>query len=416
MITGLVLSAGLALAPPQTPPQKLRLAPCSPEPALQCLHVATTLPSHVTAGTDLNDRDGWTVGFQGLELPVATVEPNAEEEAEFHLLVLVDLSGSMRGQGIQIVRSALRSFFSDLPSHVRVAVAPFSSRRVAPVIEGATFRSGAEAALALERLPAPAGNTGLYSAIAAGIERVETELRAVGSMSGGVLVFTDGRNDVDNRGDDPELLSGDAGRSHVAARVRDADIPTWVLGVGTGVDATELAAIVADPALVSLVPSLDPVAVSVPLARVRSSFFRSWLIESLAPRWAQLRLRRGPLEIDVSAWLGSGETAERWSLAWTPPLFLGTNPARAARADVRPVDLAASAWVVAGFLALLSYALGHLVYAVAASGHQPKLRASGTRRRSKGEGLSDPEVTLRSAVETAPRTANQPTASRAVRQ
>ena len=416
MIVGLLLASSLSVATVQADPTDLRLAPCSVDATLRCLHLTTSLPPRASAGADLTDRDLWTVGFHDLGLPVSAVRPGSEGEAEFSLLVLVDLSGSMRGQGIQIVRSALRSFLSELPPHVRVAVAPFSSRRVAPVIQNVTFRSGAEAAFDLGMLPTPAGNTGLYSAVALGIERVQSELRSDRGAAGGVLVFTDGRNDVGNAGDDPGLLSGDAGRIEVRNRVVGAQVPTWILGVGGGVDANELEAIVADPRLVSLVPSLDPVAISGPLAGVRSSFFRSWSVEALAPDWAELRLNRGPLSIDVSATLADGAEPTRWALDWSPPLFVGDRgPHSSDVASVAPRP-ATSVWAVSGFLALLFWALGHLAYATATANQKPTLRALRSRRRSKGEGHSDPEDFLRSAVETAPRTTNQPTASRAVRQ
>ena len=106
------------------------------------------------------------------------------------VLVLVDASGSMAGEGAQAARAAVRSFLSDLAvasdsGVVRVAVAPFASRGVTAAIRAATFGTPAQVTSAVDRLQAPAGNTGLYSAVAAGAERVATEVRALGAGAAG---------------------------------------------------------------------------------------------------------------------------------------------------------------------------------------------------------------------------------------
>jgi Mg-chelatase subunit ChlD len=247
----------------------------------------------------------------------------AESRPPLRLLVLVDVSGSMRGGGLQAARSALRSFLAELPGgSVRAAVVPFSAARVAPRVAAARFVPASQAGAQVEALPAPDGDTGLYSAIELGLARLADERRAAGGTGwDALLVMTDGRNDVPHdarhAGNDPGLLDGDTGRARAMAAIRTSPAYVFTVGLGTQLDSAELrgfSRVRGD----AYVVQEDPAALRRALTGVAG-----WLLTArrlLLPVGGsgEARLARGPLTLEAAP--GPGAAALR-SPAWTPPLF-----------------------------------------------------------------------------------------------
>ena len=77
-----------------------------------------------------------------------------DEGQSNRLLVLIDVSGSMKNLGIGTVKLVVRDFLQTLDSlpagSLRVAIAPFGSRSVAPRIKGAAFTTPDSARLGID--------------------------------------------------------------------------------------------------------------------------------------------------------------------------------------------------------------------------------------------------------------------------
>jgi len=157
-------------------------------------------------------------------------------------LVLVDVSGSMNNRmsdgrsRFEISKVAALNFLEGFQAGAdRIAIVPFASRGVAETIRQAKFATTwEEARQQVLGLPVPEtrNNTGLYSAVSLGIDRIERELKQVsGSPEALLLVMTDGRNDV-RPGDDPDLLTGPAGLALVEQKVKGKGIQVFAVGFG----------------------------------------------------------------------------------------------------------------------------------------------------------------------------------------
>jgi hypothetical protein len=195
-----------------------------------------------------------------------------------------------------------------------------------------------------------------------GLASVEQAVRASGGEArGGLVVVTDGRNDVAGRRDDPGLLAGEAGRRIARAAVDSSAQQLWIIGAGN-VDAGELRALAGDkgqPYIIALSPtlltqSLTSIAREVSTARE--------LVFGLSSG-SRLRLARartaGALRFRATA--EGGETFTRL-LGWRPPLvalpaFQGVADSASLPPEVRAVmDLGGSdtdrRWMLAVFFAL----------------------------------------------------------------
>jgi hypothetical protein len=151
-----------------------------------------------------------------------------------YLLLVVDTSGSMlepvsggSGTKFEAAVGAIRTtFLADFKAGVdRMAIVGFDSRRVRARIESGAFEDSLAAVQAqLDGLaPARQGNTALYSAVDAALDK----LKALGESGRAadaqiqLLVFTDGKNDVHaDKGDDSGLLEGAGGLATVEKKVR----------------------------------------------------------------------------------------------------------------------------------------------------------------------------------------------------
>jgi hypothetical protein len=312
------------------PPQLVR---CGVAAEAACLRAQVTLTPQQARllARDTAGATAWSVRLGDIALTGVDARPLPGIQPPLRLLVLVDISGSMAGDGMSMTRAALRSFLAGLPDDgVSIAVAPFDSRRVVERVREAQFGDRAAALAQLEHLPPPAGNTGLYSAIRAGIDRLEAERAvAAASVSDALLVITDGRNDVGRRGDDPDLLSGVPGREAAMESIRRSGIHTWIIGMGGAVDDEELGAL-ASAGGEHYIVALDPYRLAMVLSAVGRSARTRWEIVAVVPPWARSLLARGG-----TVWTGNhrvtGEpdAAPARAALWrppymAPPAFTGT--------------------------------------------------------------------------------------------
>jgi hypothetical protein len=169
-------------------------------------------------------------------------------------ILLVDVSGSMldsavRGISIQEARlkgktkfqamkEACWRFAGDYDDGVdQMVVIPFDSRQVVAGVEEATFCASKESlGKQINGLcwPRTDANTGLYSAVQAAIVRL-SKAREEAIKDGCLdprcllVVMTDGMNDVDYPGDDPNLLKDFGSVKDLAERI---EIPIVTVGFG----------------------------------------------------------------------------------------------------------------------------------------------------------------------------------------
>ena len=308
------LALGLALAAvaPIQAAAQTELVRCAAGRSVPCFQTRVALkPGAALPG----DSARWTGAAGALGFREVDVRSVAGGERPLVLLVLFDVSGSMAGAGMQQTRSALRAFLRELGGS-EVAVVPFGSREVTAGIRGARFGTPAAAERQMDALPPPAGNTGLYSAVATGAEVLAQRLQSAPAGAQGVLlVLTDGRNDVGHPGDEPGLLAGPEGRGRAVEAVRRARVPVWMVGIGNGVDAGEQAAL-AGPMGTPHTVEFDPVRLGRTLSGLRGALSTSRQITAVLPPWGRSRLARGEARLRVEHAGG-----EPYDTRWRPPLM-----------------------------------------------------------------------------------------------
>jgi hypothetical protein len=177
----------------------------------------------------------------------------------------------------------------------------------------------------LDWLPQPdvAANTALYSAVVAGLERLDGEMRgAEPGTRGGLVLLTDGKNDVRGRGDDPGLLSGAIGRRNVAEIAAKSPHQIWLVGVGS-VDREELSTLAGSRGE-ALVDSLDAVVLANHFSHIGRQIIaaRELTLRVAAPSVALLSRGAGAGVLQGNTGRTSGERAEIVrQLDWRPPLL-----------------------------------------------------------------------------------------------
>lgn len=295
-------STGAPAGGPALPIDGVALVRCLADRPTPCIDVRVTLPPAAAAreafgagvgelgGADADSaggtaRDaaraagGWSGRLGPYALQPVRVRAVRAGGPRRVVLTLVDVSGSMAGDGMQVARAAVRSFLRDLgagarPGDVQAALGAFASRNVAAAVQRVAFADPATAAAGVDLLPAPAGNTALYSAVALGAERAAAAARVAGEGTRAALVvLTDGVNDVTDaagrprRDDDPGLLRGPEGRSAAAATAHRLGVDLYLVGVGQAPDMSELGALAGDQGR-AFRTARDAVALREALARV----------------------------------------------------------------------------------------------------------------------------------------------------
>jgi von Willebrand factor type A domain len=156
-----------------------------------------------------------------------------------YTLILIDISGSMKtllpgGQTrFEAAKGAAKVYLRNFdPARDRIAVAPFESHDVVSKIRGAEFgRTQSEVGRQIDGLPAPRGNTGLYAAVAAGLDRLNAAKKTNSNADLQLVLLTDGKNDIEP-GDDGELLDRQYNLSSVVAKLDTAGVPVLAVGLG----------------------------------------------------------------------------------------------------------------------------------------------------------------------------------------
>jgi hypothetical protein len=248
------------------------------------------------------------------------------------VLLAVDISGSMKGEGIAFVRSALRGFLAAMPkTGIELALVPFDSRSIAPRFSAAQFKPSSGAMAQLEALPAPTiGNTALYSAIAEGLKTLD---RPGASSDASVLVvLTDGVNDIGHSIDDPGLLGGMSGREEARRLIAASKHQVWLVGAGSGVDAAELQTLAGKRANATAV-AMDPGALLSLLEQIRLSLATQYTLVYGIPSSVAARLGRRPFQLSIA---GDTTIVPRWrpTLVASPP-YAGVADPKLLSSDLR---------------------------------------------------------------------------------
>ncbi len=373
VVVGVLAAAGPATAQGGAGPQLVR---CARGSAAPCIATSVVLTATEASGTNAATR--WSGAVGTLSFRDVAVRPVMERGLK--LLVLLDVSGSMAGAGIEQTRSALRAFVRGLGgSAVEVAVAPFGSHDVVAGIHAAGFGTPAEAEAQIDRLPGPAGNTGLYSAVHAGAELLAARLRAAPAAQAVLLVLTDGRNDVGSAGDEPGLLAGAAGRERAVNAVRRSGVSVWMVGIGGGVDWAELVAL-AGPRGRAQVEAGDSVRLARTLSELRGTLATTRAVTAALPAPARPRLARGESVLRVEY------GAESREVRWRPPLMALPAFAGVARPS-RPLAIedapAPAAGLATAFFATLLALLWCVVPALVWPAQRPARIPARTRRGAR---------------------------------
>ncbi len=324
--------AGLKAAPlsaqaPAPASSPVRLVRCAAGADLPCLVTRVTLDGRDAAAVaqldSASEARAWTGDLGGRRLAGPGVVVSRQVDPPLRLLILLDRSGSMLGEGIAFTRITLKGFINALDSgSVRVAVAGFESRGVDRGIQDARFVAPAEAVRQLAALPVPEApaNTALYSALVSGGRAVSAAVAAAPGTRGAILLVTDGVNDVGRARDDAGLLSGPTGLADAAAAAEANGHRIWIMGVGRGVAGEELRTLAGSHGSVAIA-ALDPNA----MAERLSSILRELrggrdLTFGVRGGAAASTLARAPWTGTVAVWREGRPVITR-ALAWRPPLF-----------------------------------------------------------------------------------------------
>ncbi len=358
--------AGLAQGP-RAAASPVRLVRCVAGRDLPCLIARVVLTgagaASVAALDSAAEAHAWTGVLGGARLIGPGVVVPRRIDPPLRLLVLLDRSGSMIGEGIAFTRITLRGFILSLDSATtRVAVAGFESRDVARGIQAARFVAPAEAARILQQLPAPdpTANTALYSGLVNGLEHLGAARTAAPGTQGALLLVTDGRNDVGHPRDDPDLLAGELGLKEAAAAAAASGAGIWIMGVGEHLSASEISTLAGTRGSATTV-SLDPNAMSARLSAIARELRGSRDLTFGVSGGAASALARAPWAGTAAAWSG-GKPVVTEALAWRPPLFAlpayeGVAEPASLPAALRDAGTAAGAlaglrWLMAGCLVL----------------------------------------------------------------
>ncbi len=173
------------------------------------------------SGTPVEGIAGFTVAVDGTPVAVEAVEPVADSEAGVAVLIMLDVSGSMRGEPIAQARAAAEALVEQPSDQDVAAVLPFADSVPGDV----EFTSSRDELVRAIQAVSTAGETGtaLYDAVVQGIGAVEGA--AVPRRA--VVLLTDGQES----GDLSEHTRDDTLQAAAAA-----GIPIFAVGLGEDAD------------------------------------------------------------------------------------------------------------------------------------------------------------------------------------
>ena len=161
----------------------------------------------------------------GTALPASSLD--VEKDALLSVVLVVDISASMKGQPLDDAKAAAARFLDRLSEGDRVALIAFSDQlgpdpdQLDPNWESAFTADLGPVYDLIEGLEAGRG-THLYQAVSKGVQRASQE--PAGHRA--VLLLSDGRNDPAHVGDPDAAVQF----------ARDAHIPIFVIGLGSQID------------------------------------------------------------------------------------------------------------------------------------------------------------------------------------
>ncbi|MEZ4455814.1 MAG: VWA domain-containing protein [Gemmatimonadales bacterium] len=314
---------------------------CAPGSSAACLAASATLsPDQIrqagTAGVRGLDWRGRFLGDTGL-IGKGRRSRSVDPDRSSRVLILVDVSGSMRSSRFATTRWVVRDFLATLDSlprgSVRVAVAAFGSVGVAAGIRNAAFTTPDSAVFQVEALRNPdRENTGLFSAIETGTTRLVGELRAAEAGGlGALVVITDGDNDV-RPGDDPDLLTGAEGLAQAARTVDQSPVVVSIIGIGN-LNQTALTALAGRRGRKTVVDE-DQYEMSKALGEIRGLLWSGW--EVVVPIGAaREEIGRGLASLGLTALVGRG-AFDAPPAVWAPPVMALPAFGGVASADLAP--------------------------------------------------------------------------------
>jgi hypothetical protein len=260
---------------------------------------------------------------------------------------------------------------------------------------------------------------------------------------GGLLVLTDGKNDVSGRRDDPGLLTGPDGRRVATEAAARSGHALWIIGAG-GVEPQELRAL-AGPQGQPYIIALNPILLGQSLAAIAQQIGTERELTFGLSTGSRLRLARSRIPPVVRyrvAGGGSGQADAGFArlLAWRPPLYAlpayeGIADSTSLPAEVRAVmgfadSDASRRWLLALFIGLIGVVAGGVLPRVAwwsavapapapsIDAAAPAPAAGGEKEESKGSAAASPATSgglRRDVQEAPPRTPDEVTASSARR-
>mmetsp|Transcript_13974 Transcript_13974/g.49180 ORF Transcript_13974/g.49180 Transcript_13974/m.49180 type:complete len:552 (-) Transcript_13974:422-2077(-) len=164
-------------------------------------------------------------GIVTLQAKLATAaSPDAEQRQPLDFICVLDVSGSMRGQKMQLVQDAIRFIINESYSTDRVSIVTFNSGAARPLRFRRMDSRGKQDALAVTSRLSAGGGTCITSGLEAALETAERR-RARNPVSA-ILLLTDGQD-------------GSSASNYVAllARAQRAGCALYAFGFGADHDA-----------------------------------------------------------------------------------------------------------------------------------------------------------------------------------
>jgi uncharacterized membrane protein len=175
----------------------------------------------VAGGTQSFGPGGYLGTRLGNILPVRLDVPAREEEASLALALVIDKSGSMAGEKLDLTKQAARATAEGLPPTDQIGVIVFDSQ-ARPVVQLQRAANRQRIANDIGRIQASGGTN-----ILAGLREAVDELGAASARKKHVILLSDGQSPYEEI---PDLVDG----------ARAARITFSAIGVGDGADQTML--------------------------------------------------------------------------------------------------------------------------------------------------------------------------------
>jgi len=272
---------------------------------------------------DQNKYKPFYVAFSG-----DTAKPSSTSQR--YALLVIDISGSMKNRvsgketRYESAKSAARAFLEKAftPGVDYVAIVPFESHGVEAGVQAASFVGDLEGARRqIEALPQPVGNTGLFSATSVALDVLDRIKKQDISRSVTLVVLTDGKNDVKNKGDDEGLLDGEEGLAQLEKKVATLQLPVTAIGFGDerDIDVRALRTIDSEHK-VHLATSREVLADM--FEKVKQDLVDQFQL-AFATKWTEVgQLPKGrPISFQVSLKTADGKQIESLPVAFDVPAF-----------------------------------------------------------------------------------------------